>query len=239
MKPGRRFADEFKPQLSEAETSEMWERIEDRSASSRGGFSQPTWRVAGGVTAFLVVASAAAFLLFQSPTGSPVVGQVVEASDLAPQELELPDGSKIELEAGARLRIAKFSPENAQVVLSQGAARFDVQHRATRSFVVQAGGVEVAVVGTRFRVSVGKLGYAQGRVDVAVELGSVEVRRPDGSSPVLLAAGERWTSALGVAVTSAVAPTGSEAPPPAQAAVADAPLRPRWHAWRQPKQPKR
>jgi transmembrane sensor len=218
MKPERRYADAFKPQLSEAETSELWQGIATRTSSPLSSPARRS-RLFVGVGIAAVVASAAAFLLFQAPQQPLVAGQTMTAPAEAAQVLELPDGSKVELEASARVRIEKFSPEDARLVLLHGAARFDVQHRAARSFVVRAGSVDVAVIGTRFRVGLG-LGSADsvtGRVDVEVERGIVEVRRPGSTPPVTLAAGERWTSASGFAATTAlVVPSSAPAALPAQ-----------------------
>ncbi len=218
MKPERRYADAFKPQLSEVETSELWQEIAARTTSQQV-FATPRSRLrpVAGLGVVAIVASAAAFLLFRSP-GQPaaVVGQTMAAPAEAAQVLELADGSKVELEASARVRIEKFSPEDARLVLLQGAARFDVQHQTTRSFVVRAGSVDVAVVGTRFRVGLGSGAGVTGRVDVEVERGVVEVRRPGNAPPVTLAAGERWTSASGFAATTAlVLPSSAPAVLPA------------------------
>lgn len=213
-----RYSDVFVPQLSESESQELWQNIEARAGATPIGSRKRRWAIAFGGAA--LVASAASALVWQRSSQPALAGQVMEAPARSAQELELPDGSKVELEAAARLRIERSSPEDARVVLTRGGAWFDVRHRASRSFVVQAGAVEVAVIGTRFRVSLmGDRTDAKQRVDVEVARGIVEVRRGVGSAPVRLEAGERWTSASGAAFSSAAIepPTDKEISGPSTA----------------------
>lgn len=82
----------------------------------------------------------------------------------------LPDGSEITLDAASRLEV-DYSAERRRIRLLDGAAFFAVQHDADRPFVVQARGVQVTVLGTRFGV---EIDGGQG-VLVQVESGRVRV----------------------------------------------------------------
>lgn len=82
----------------------------------------------------------------------------------------LPDGSEVTLDAASRLEV-DYSAGQRRIRLHDGAAFFSVQHDADRPFVVQARGVQVTVLGTRFGVEVDG---GQG-VLVQVEAGRVRV----------------------------------------------------------------
>jgi transmembrane sensor len=93
-------------------------------------------------------------------------------------------------------------------VVLRGAAAFDVSRRPGRRFSVRAGDVEVVVVGTRFRVA-----DVGGRIDVAVNEGTVEVWQGDRPQ-ARLGAGARWSGARRLAPAAPVQATPVEAPPP-------------------------
>jgi ferric-dicitrate binding protein FerR (iron transport regulator) len=83
---------------------------------------------------------------------------------------DLPDGSKVTLDAQSRLEV-DYTAARRLTRLHEGAAFFAVQRDTARPFVVQALGVEVTVLGTRFGVEIdGGLG-----VVVQVESGLVRV----------------------------------------------------------------
>jgi RNA polymerase sigma factor (sigma-70 family) len=111
----------------------------------------------------------------------------------------LPDGSLLALDADSRAEVA-FDARRRAVRLLQGAAFFEVRAEAARPFVVDAGGVTVTVLGTRFGVELDPAGG----VLVQVESGRVRVER---GGQVLAAA---LTAGQGLAV-----PPGA---PPARAA---------------------
>ena len=82
----------------------------------------------------------------------------------------LPDGSQITLDAQSRLEV-DYSAARRFTRLHEGAAFFSVQRDEARPFVVQALGVEVTVLGTRFGVEID----GGGGVVVQVESGRVRV----------------------------------------------------------------
>ena len=101
-------------------------------------------------------------------------------------EKDLPDGSRVTLDAASRLE-ARFSGAERMVSLLEGRARFAVA-RDGRPFIVRAGSSEIAAAGTLFDVSL----YG-GRATVVLIEGSVLVRDsgiPDGST-ARLKAGEK------------------------------------------------
>ena len=88
-----------------------------------------------------------------------------------PDRQVLPDGSTVELNAGARI-VVDFTASKRGVRLLAGEAMFAVRKDTARPFVVTAGGVEVRAVGTAFSIR-----RAEGQVGVLVTEGRVAVER--------------------------------------------------------------
>ncbi|MNG90859.1 fec operon regulator FecR [compost metagenome] len=91
------------------------------------------------------------------------------------RQVELADGSHLELNGGTRLQV-DFSAARRHIVLEAGEAMFIVAHDSRRPFVVDTAQGSVTVTGTRFDV---RLDPALTRV--AVEQGSVRVQGKDTS----------------------------------------------------------
>jgi len=102
------------------------------------------------------------------------------------------DGSEVQVAPSGRVDFQALSNESVRLVLTRGWVELDVTHLPGREFVVEAGGVDVVVRGTHFRV---ELGDANPRViKVAVTRGKVEVReRRSGAVAKQLTAGMSWT----------------------------------------------
>jgi transmembrane sensor len=100
--------------------------------------------------------------------------------------VDLPDGSRVALDARTRLRV-QFSQDARVITLTDGQAQFNVAQDPARPFKVLAGGRAIVALGTVFTVA-----YMDREVNVAMLEGKVavvpEVR---GSlAPIELAAGE-------------------------------------------------
>lgn len=126
------------------------------------GRSLARWAWAGAAAAALVVAG-----VYWVPglRTAPEVSAVA----LRPDRQVLPDGSVIELNAGAEVAV-DFAPEVRAVRLLRGEALFQVAKDAGRPFVVSAQGVDVRAVGTAFTV-----GLTTDKVNVLVTEGTVAV----------------------------------------------------------------
>lgn len=98
------------------------------------------------------------------------------------QAIQLADGSTVHLGGNSRIDV-QYLPWRRTVRLKRGEAGFDVAHDTNRPFDVDAGQVDVVVLGTAFHVD----RLAEGRVGVAVTRGAVDVRTLKGSDK--LAAG--------------------------------------------------
>jgi transmembrane sensor len=117
--------------------------------------------------------------------------------------LRLADGSTAApLDAETEIELVEQHPDRVALSLLRGRGRFEVTPRPERTFVVRAGDVTVAVVGTAFTVE-----RVADRVGVAVQRGTVRVEWGTGSA--LVTAGESgWYPPL--TTTAAV----DRAPPP-------------------------
>jgi ferric-dicitrate binding protein FerR (iron transport regulator) len=155
---------------SESKLAEQWAAIHKRTRA-------PARRRLTGVVLGSIGFAAGAALVFvlQRPGGaSSALDGAVFGSKTGTATVDLRDGSHIEVEPRARLAVLRGDPRAVRVELRGGAALFEVPHVDGRSFVVTVAGVEMSVVGSRFRVS---MDAESGRVRVAVERGAVEVRR--------------------------------------------------------------
>ena len=112
----------------------------------------------------------------------------------------LPDGTKVDLNRGARVEM-HYTAAERRVVLVRGEALFSVAKNPERPFVVHVRGVDIRAVGTAFNVRL-----ADEKVEVLVTEGRVQVApagspSSEGHSP-LIEAGHRVTVALGSVQTA-------------------------------------
>ncbi|MET1078382.1 MAG: FecR family protein [Pseudomonas sp.] len=117
------------------------------------------------------------------------------------RQVELPDGSRVELDARTRLDV-DFSAGQRHLRLGEGAAVFHVQKDADRPFVVSARGGTVTALGTVFEVR-----HQQDAIQVTCSEGVVEVRQ-GAAAQHRLQAGEQLR--YGANSTTAVATVDSD-----------------------------
>lgn len=123
---------------------------------------------------------------------------------VAPETQLLPDGSRVQLKAGARIEV-DYSPERRRVALGASEAHFEVTKDPARPFVVVAGGVAIRAVGTAFSVQVGPEA-----VDVLVTEGRVAVET--AADAAVAPAGARVIVDAGNRLVVALAPGGADVP---------------------------
>ncbi len=138
------------------------------------------------IAAVLVVGLFAAALV---PLITGPLSHKVYTAAAQTEVITLPDGSTVDLDRGSRLITPRrFGKESRQVLL-EGTAFFAVVHDAVHPFTVQAGGVDITVLGTKFNV------HTDPTDKTVIDLveGSVQVAAP-GDGKVVLAPGEeaRW-----------------------------------------------
>jgi transmembrane sensor len=178
-------------QDSDVRNAEAFERLDRIWAASTGLAGAPGAAVSSrdrvplgwrglALAASLLVALALPFLVsvkqgWWDPRASDPQLLVMTTPAGALGEKDLPDGSRVTLDAASRLE-ARFSSSERLISLLEGRARFAVAQDG-RPFIVRAGSSEIAATGTLFDVSV----YG-GRATVVLIEGSVLVRG-SGLSP--------------------------------------------------------
>lgn len=104
---------------------------------------------------------------------------------------ELPDGTSICLNKNASLEYTQEFNKNERFVKLQGDANFDVAHNPEKPFIIDAGNINIKVLGTSFMVHAPKNSKYR---EVIVEKGKVEVKskNKDGSeNKVILVKGQK------------------------------------------------
>jgi transmembrane sensor len=102
----------------------------------------------------------------------PGYSEIISAEKQVINEYILPDGSVVALNSNSKLRFPKdFNSDTREVSIS-GEAFFDVKHNPEKPFLINAGNIQVKVLGTSFNVSA----YPGSEtVEVVVESGLVQV----------------------------------------------------------------
>lgn len=109
-------------------------------------------------------------------------GDTVYATAAQGRTIALADGSSVALAPRSRLTLADGSMDRMAL---EGGALFDIRHQPGRTLQIDAGGVTISDIGTRFDVQ-----SATGSVRVAVAEGTVNVGGATFASPVRLNAGK-------------------------------------------------
>jgi transmembrane sensor len=187
------------PPVDNARLARQWDVISSRvgpsSTLSRAASRWPVFLVAAVAAALLVIVIARPWQAKQQPMASTSATPMPSA--VAKKVITLSDGSQVTLDSDAALTIDRADAENIHLVLASGGIDVDVTHRESRtSFVVSAGGHDVSVIGTQFRVEA-----SASALTVEVRRGLVRVDGPT-KTPRLLGAGEKWTT-----TATATAPT--------------------------------
>lgn len=163
----------------EADTDAAWRRIEARMdeheslrSDSKGRASWRVWLAAAAIIGGIVFAVR---LFEQTPAEHYAAKEQAVAFDLS-------DGSKAVLASGSRLEARMGS---TRMMRLEGSAYFDVRRDTTHPFVIEAGDLEVMVLGTSFEVSA----YDSASQSV-VRVRSGRVRVVAGNDTLVLGAGE-------------------------------------------------
>jgi transmembrane sensor len=209
-RPHRRLADQLDFEQDAAVLEREWAAISARQQTRRGVGPR---RLAVSATAIAALGAICAVGLYlwislgpvpeSGPGGIGLEGTLFsnEAST-GVQHVRLPDGSSMDLEASARVRVIECAPGNFAFSLDRGRAEFDVAVIDGRRFSVVADFVEVSVKGTRFSVERSSGGSLEG-VTVIVERGSVEIARTDGlAERAVITAGMLWRASRGAISTA-------------------------------------
>jgi TolA-binding protein len=197
-------------------------------------FAQPPrqtgWRLsrrsmllAGAVAAASVVAALGPSLLRKSPLTYVMRGGEIQAGgyfrigEQAQPIIRFSDGSRLDLMAGARGRVATVDAHGARVMLDDGEAYVDVVPREGARWLFDAGPFLVRVQGTEFTLA---WKADEGRLDLRLQKGAVSVTGPVSEQAIALRAGQWLTVRLS---THEVFVRNLDSEPPASSGPAVAP----------------
>jgi hypothetical protein len=127
-------------------------------------------------------------LAYRVEGGSVLAGGYLRDAGSGGIRLFFNEGTKIELQPGARGRLRSVDQEGTRIVLDQGSASFDVARSKERRWLVEAGPFSVAVKGTLFTVSWAPQSES---FELRLQHGSVVVSGPMPGGDIELRAGQR------------------------------------------------
>jgi hypothetical protein len=174
---------------------EHWHRLKDRRERSK---LLRRWAVPTLALAVVALAIGGALAKRARPLTYVVDGGRVEANGYVSSAgagataLRFSDGTRVVLARGTRMSIGPTSARGARLRVEEGQAHFEVTHRPSADWSVEAGPYRVQVTGTVFDVR-----WAEGdEAVVALHVGSVRVAGPHLAAPVTLAPGQRLVARL-------------------------------------------
>jgi transmembrane sensor len=125
------------------------------------------------------------------PAQSPVSYREVAAKYGTRSYVDLPDGSRLWLNAGSKVRYAQNFADGTRELTLAGEAFFDVKHDAEHPFLIHAAGVDVKVLGTSLNV---RAYPGDSTIETTLIQGRAEIELPGkASSPIVLRPNEKVT----------------------------------------------
>jgi hypothetical protein len=180
--------------FSEFERAKLHRRIEQR-LQNREKPRYSAW-AAGAI----VLSALASFVVVVLHRRLAVASEPPAATS-APEVVELPDGTRATLSAGAELRVNLADPRELELTLRSGTANFTIVPNPNKRFVVNVGAASVAARGRRLSVSIGAEGKGERPLPVQVTTsgGSAELWRRVGAPSILLEPDETWSGSVSLA----------------------------------------
>ena len=163
------------------EKDDVYQRMLDRlQATIPGKRDNLYWLTPLRAAAVLLVILGAATLFYLWPASRLTYTTLTNSSGQI-RHVQLPDGSMVWLNAATTLRYANSFEQNRQLQLD-GEAYFDVKHDAAHPFIVESGGLDITVLGTRFNIQ----GYsAANRTIISLLQGKVSIASAEKELVVL------------------------------------------------------
>jgi len=185
-----RLREQIEPRWDAAREQRVWARLrsERMGVSEHARRVRRAWSLLGATTTLIVAALLVLALGEGSESGRIAVPSTSSrelAPGLAPDVVELADGSRLTPASEARYALTRVEAREVEVELDEGRVEFEVAPNPDRRFRVRAGEVAVEVIGTAFSVE-----RHATRVVVEVRRGKVRVEAP-GRAPVELERGAR------------------------------------------------
>ncbi|MBO6515733.1 MAG: FecR domain-containing protein [Bacteroidia bacterium] len=164
----------------EVDTDAAWDAMRERISTPEKPIRKLDFGWFLRVAAILVMGVSVVYMGYNYlNTGSKELSTVTTEEK---QQVELADGSSIELNANSNLTYPKEFDGKTREVELQGEAFFDIERDTTKPFKIVANAVEINVLGTSFNVNAN----SADSVEVQVETGRVQMTF-NGKSIILLA----------------------------------------------------
>jgi len=131
--------------------------------------------------------------VFTQSESEAVRFSLIETRNSELKSLVLPDGSKVWLNAGSKLKYSnQFDKKLREVTLEDGEAYFDIKHNTEKPFIVYAGKTKTQVLGTAFAIRAYK---SLAATQITVTRGKVGVMKSGDfkNKPVFLFANQQVT----------------------------------------------
>jgi ferric-dicitrate binding protein FerR (iron transport regulator) len=182
----------------ERNSSEAWQRLQRRLAedglldqpAEATGEKRPMTLLRMAAVILLAIAIGGPFLYFglvRNPAGIPLKDHFAERGT---STVDLPDGSRVYLNEGAKISYPSDFEHNRSVML-RGEAFFEVMSDPVNPFTVQSGKITVSVLGTSFNV---KDSEKTAGVEVFVTSGKVRMSVENSGEFITLQSGEMGLS---------------------------------------------
>ena len=174
------------PTTTDARARAIWNQAQSGLASRSRRVRYYYWLKVAAVVVVVASLGVAAYLMqfLALPAGEASRSEVVARTSTPGEklELELPDGSRVWLNAASSLRYRVADFDSVRSVELSGEAYFDVAKDPTRTFVVTSGALRTVALGTAFNV---RAYHEQATCQVTLVEGTVRVEGPEGPSEVL------------------------------------------------------
>jgi ferric-dicitrate binding protein FerR (iron transport regulator) len=113
-----------------------------------------------------------------SPETNMVAYKTIEAAPGVKKTIQLPDGSRIKLNAGSRVSFQESFAAKTREITLQGEAFFEVAKDSRRPFIVHTGSLSTQALGTSFNID---YSLHDSTITVALATGVVQVEKKDQS----------------------------------------------------------
>ncbi len=173
-------------------TENTWNKIKSRIAEDKSikiSFQKPIPRIiynilgyAAAFTVFVLVSwSIYRFYTYKTSLAENAYNEYIVPYG-SKSTVILPDGSKIRLNSGSKIKYSGDFNKGERIVFLEGEAFFDVKHAENKPFVVKTAVLNIRVFGTRFNVKSFK---EEKNVETTLISGSVLIEKVDKNGRVI------------------------------------------------------
>lgn len=154
------------------EKEQIWQAISMRLFAKADVKRYRIYKISAVAATILLCIATGGFILSQRQSQEPAL-HIVSTGKQDSNSFALPDGTRIKLGAGSKLTFPEQFTAKERRVKLEGQAFFDVARNPNKRFVVEAGEVEVAALGTSFEIFRDKENHI---VETILLTGIVEVK---------------------------------------------------------------